>query len=190
MYIYIYVHTSWAHEACQCPCSPHTPHTVFSSNTCVSCVWHDASVRVTWRIHMYSHVLFICVKWRICMFDMSHSHVWNGSFICVPPFHRRVHTCNTPATHLQHTPATHLQHTCNTPATHLQHTATHCNTLQHTYSTLRHTVIKGLLCNPFCHTQKSQRHTYEWSMCHTWVKYNKYRWCHVTQMNQACHTYQ
>jgi len=53
-------------------------------------VWHDSFICVTWRIHMWDmthlyvwHDSLICVTWLIHLCDMTHSYVWHDAFICV-----------------------------------------------------------------------------------------------------------
>ena len=75
----------------------HGSHTFVYSARC-SYVWHVKFKRVTWLIHVY-HDSCICVIWQtllcdccspiirviflIHMWDISHSHVWHDSFLCV-----------------------------------------------------------------------------------------------------------
>jgi len=57
--------------------------------TFVTRVYHNASICVTWLIHMWDmthwyvwHDSFICVTWLIHMWNMTHSYVWHDSFMC------------------------------------------------------------------------------------------------------------
>ena len=61
---------------------------------------------VAWLIHTcdltHSYVWddsFICVIWLIRACDMTHSYVWHDSFICVPWI---VHVCGTPHSYVWH----------------------------------------------------------------------------------------
>jgi len=118
----------------------------------LSFVWDDASIAVTWRIHMCVMIQscvtrlmhmrdMTYVTWLVHFCDMSHSmhyvnhlyiwlsynklfylYIWRDSFGCVT----WLILC-----HMTHSCVWHDQHAvthCNT----LHYAATHCNTLQHT----------------------------------------------------------
>jgi len=94
------------------------------SDACSPC----PQVRVTWLIHMcditHSHVWhhsFICVTWLIHMCDMTHSYVWHVPFICVTWL---MHACDMTHSYVWHDSfmcVTWLIHMCNTTHPYVWH---------------------------------------------------------------------
>ena len=53
-----------------------TPHALY--------MWHDASTRVTWRIHVWLDPFKMVAVVMLCfirIYNMTHSHVWHYSFV-------------------------------------------------------------------------------------------------------------
>ena len=131
-----------------------------------SYVWHDAFICVTWRIHVYDmHLSYVVVH----MCDMGHSHMWHDAFMCVICWFIWM----SHATYVWHECVWHdpsmcvswLIHTCDCITFHISQDAKERE---------GHVVSINTGVNESCHILTSHV-TYEWVMSH---------------MNASCHTYE